>query len=576
VIDAHLATIPLDNARMQRLSHVQSPHVPTPRSGSARAHAWLHAAWMAVRRCGAVTGFVDLIVSRRRLAAWALCLLLASHLAAAGAADPVWLDADGRPNASARDALQILKDAPADGLLALDYQADQLDLQATALRSAPEVTAAVAQVFERELDAAMQHFLRDLHRGRIDPRSVGFRVERSDGKSQDFTALLRSAAAARKLPQLVADLRPRLAQYDKLREALARYRVLAADATLGSLPSIAPARSLRANDAYPGAIALQRRLVALGDLSAEAPPPNNRYDATLAAGVRHFQERHGLDADGVLGGATLAALNVPLAQRVLQLELALERLRWLPALDTRPFIGINIPMFRLWAWDPAAPSTSAVEMNVVVGSALNTRTPVLSEQMRFIVFRPYWNVPPSIARNEILPAIARDPGYLQRQDMEIVRGAGDNAQPAEPSSAENLELLRKGTLRVRQRPGPKNSLGQVKFIFPNDDNVYLHDTPATQLFGRARRDLSHGCVRVEGPVELAQWVLRDQPGWNRQRIEAAMAGPSSQRVDLARPLTVILFYMTAMLMPSDQSLHFAQDIYGHDARLVQALANRRR
>jgi murein L,D-transpeptidase YcbB/YkuD len=183
-------------------------------------------------------------------------------------------------------------------------------------------------------------------------------------------------------------------------------------------------------------------------------------------------------------------------------------------------------------------------------------------------------VPSSIVRNEILPAIARDPGYLQRHGMEIVRGAGDNVQSAETSSPQNLALLRQGVLRLRQRPGPKNSLGRVKFIFPNDDNIYLHDTPATQLFGRARRDFSHGCVRVEKPVALARWVLRDQPEWTPERIDAAMAGSSSQRVDLTRPLPVIMFYMTAMVTPSDHALRFAQDIYGHDARLVRALASR--
>ena len=231
-------------------------------------------------------------------------------------------------------------------------------------------------------------------------------------------------------------------------------------------------------------------------------------------------------------------------------------------------------MFRLWAWDPAAPADASISMGVVVGRALNTQTPVLSEEMRYLIFRPYWNLPRSIVRNEVLPALARDPSYLQRNDMEIVRGAGDDAQ-AVAASNENLAALREGGLRLRQRPGPKNSLGLVKFIFPNDADVYLHDTPATQLFGRARRDFSHGCVRVEDPVALAQWVLKDEPGWTRERIKAAMAGTSPLRVDLTRALPVILFYMTAMVMPADQAPHFADDIYGHDTRLARALATRR-
>jgi murein L,D-transpeptidase YcbB/YkuD len=507
-------------------------------------------------------------------AAPALSLWLFLLLTAAGAAESVWLDAAGRPNASARDALQILADAPADGLVAQDYQARDLALQAADLTRASEAAAASALAFERALDTAMLRFFHDLHRGRVDPRPLGFRIGQHERKTVDVAALLHAAADEGRLSQAVAALRPRLGQYGRLREALGRYRTLAADPSPGLLPPIAPAKALKAGDIYAGTAALHRRLVALGDLPAEAQPPADRYDASLADGVRRFQERHGLEADGALGSATMAALNVPLSQRVLQLELALERLRWLPELDGEPFIGINIAMFRLWAWDPVAPAASLVDMNVVVGRALNTRTPVLSEKMRYIIFRPYWNVPPSIVRNEILPAIARDPGYLQRHDMEIVRGAGDNLQPVETSSPQNLALLRQGVLRVRQRPGPKNSLGLVKFIFPNDDNVYLHDTPATQLFGRARRDFSHGCVRVEKPMALARWVLRDQPEWTPERIDAAMAGPSSQRVDLTRPLPVILFYMTAMVTPSDHALRFAQDIYGHDARLVRALASR--
>ena len=183
-------------------------------------------------------------------------------------------------------------------------------------------------------------------------------------------------------------------------------------------------------------------------------------------------------------------------------------------------------------------------------------------------------MPRSILRNEVLPALARDPAWLGRNDMEIVRGAGDDAQPVAFDAA-SLAGLRQGALRVRQRPGPRNSLGLVKFIFPNDDNVYLHGTPATALFGRARRDFSHGCVRVEDPVGLAQWVLRGERQWTRERIEAAMAGPAPLRVDLKRPLPVILFYVTAMVIPADGALHFADDIYGHDARLASALAARR-
>jgi len=195
---------------------------------------------------------------------------------------------------------------------------------------------------------------------------------------------------------------------------------------------------------------------------------------------------------------------------------------------------------------------------------------VFIEQMRHVIFRPYWNVPRSIVRNELLPLIDRDTAYLPRHDMEIVRGPGDDAQPVEPSAA-NLALLRQGVLRLRQRPGPRNSLGLVKFVFPNDANVYLHGTPVQSLFGRPRRDFSHGCVRVEDLVALAEWVLADQPEWTRERIVAAMNGNRTITVRLARPLPVVLYYVTAAVL-EDGAIHFADDVYGHDARLERALA----
>ena len=492
---------------------------------------------------------------------------------AAAASDAAWLDADGRPNASARDALRLLADAGADGLAPRHYRAAELAQQAVALAAASGTVASPQPVFERDLEASMRRYLHDVHYGRVDPRALGFRVARPGAAAPDFAALLQTAAATGRLPQMAAELRPQLGQYAKLRQALARYRVLAADRSLGHLPVVAPAQRGAANG---GAATLHRLLVALGDLPADVPPPTGHDpaadDATLVDSIRRFQTRHGLAPDGVIGRATLAALNVPLAHRVRQLEFALERLRWLPDLGAQPFVGINIPMFRLWAWDPTAPDSASISMRVVVGRALDTQTPVLLEEMRYLVFRPYWNLPRSIVRNDVLPALVRDPGYLQRNNMEIVRGPGDDAQ-AVAATDENLAALREGGLRLRQRPGPQNSLGLVKFIFPNDANVYLHDTPAPQLFGRARRDLSHGCVRVQDPVALAQWVLKDQPGWNRERIQAAMAGTSPQRVDLTRPLPVILFYTTAMVMPADQGLYFADDIYGHDTKLARALAS---
>jgi murein L,D-transpeptidase YcbB/YkuD len=258
------------------------------------------------------------------------------------------------------------------------------------------------------------------------------------------------------------------------------------------------------------------------------------------------------------------------ARHVRQIELSLERLRWLPHFPPQRILAVNIPMFRVWGMgDPAA---SRFSTGVIVGRAFKTATPLLIERMEYVVFRPYWNIPSSILRGEILPALRRTPDYLQRHSMEIVSGDFD-ATRVVPITTENVAGLRQGKLRVRQRPGPQNSLGLVKFVFPNDENVYLHGTPAQELFARSRRDFSHGCIRVADPVGLAEWVLSAEPGWSRDRIVAAMDGPDSTRVDLTRSIPVILFYLTAM--PIDGVMHFADDIYGHDARLDRYLRARR-
>lgn len=500
-----------------------------------------------------------------RVACW---LILVLTIAPANA-DPLWLDPVGRPAAGARDALRLLADAASDGLVAQDYRADELAARAAALSATPET--ADAPRFERDLGEAMRRFAHDLHVGRVDPRTVGFQVAHPRDVEPDLDALLDKAVAAGHLSEFIGGLRPRFEQYAQLRSALARYRALAAESAWTPLRIKTPLRPDERSDSIPD---VRRRLVALGDMQPGVVSGSTQYDAPLAQAVGRFQSRHGLPVDGVIGRATLASLNVPPTIRVRQIELAMERLRWLPAPGARPLVGINIPMFRLWAYDPARSGEPPLDMGVVVGRALNTRTPVLSAEIRHLVFRPYWNVPRSIVRNELLPAVARDPGYLTRHDMELVRGSGDDAEVV-PQGPESLAALRGGALRVRQRPGPKNSLGLVKFIFPNAADVYLHGTSATELFGRARRDFSHGCVRVEDPVALAQWLLRDQTQWSRERITQAMAGPEPLRVELARPVPVVLFYMTAMSMPQNHALHFADDLYGHDAQLIRALAARR-
>jgi murein L,D-transpeptidase YcbB/YkuD len=483
----------------------------------------------------------------------------------------LWIDTTGRPSRQARESLILLRDAPSEGLDPADYRPDMLDTLAATLGTASSPIPRNVASFDVALSRAMLRYFRHLHLGRIDPRTIGFRWNVS-AEGHDFAALLRSAVADDHIAETVAALRPSLVQYNVLRTMLTRYRSLAADVSLGSPP--APAAAVHPGEPYAELDILYRQLVMFGDLpiGAQSVAVPETYRGDLVEGVRRFQIRHGLEPDGVLGKGTQAALRVPLAWRVRQIELALERLRWLPDLGARRLVAINIPMFRLWAWDSVPNDAPTLAMDVIVGRSLSTQTPVFDEEMREVIFRPYWNVPGSILRNEILPLLERDPDYLGRQNMEIVRGPGDNAQQVE-TAADNLGLLRRGTLRIRQRPGPHNALGLVKFVFPNQENVYMHGTPAQALFSRSRRDFSHGCVRVENPVALAEWALKENPEWTRDRIVSAMAGTQSAHVRLRRPIQVILFYTTAVVMPEDGTIHFADDIYRHDATLDRALAH---
>jgi len=496
------------------------------------------------------------------LSTW-LALWLAVCAPMAGAAP--WL-VDGRPAPAAQQAVDILAAAATEGLQPDDYHATRLAQAVASAARGPALGPDAAQQLEDALTAALQRYLGDLRSGRIDPRQIQQNYTQPAAPRIDATTALQQALAAPSLADAVRAAAPQVPLYASLRTELARYRALGAPAAWATpLPAL-PGRKLEAGQAWAGLAQLMQRLVVLGDLPADAQPPA-LYDEALQNGVKAFQQRHALASDGVIGKATLDALAISPTARARQIELAMERLRWTPLLRGPRMIVVNIPEFVLRAYEVQDGRVSLqLAMKVIVGKALDTRTPLFDEDMRFIEFSPYWNIPPSIARSETIPRLRRDPGYLQQQGMEFV---GTNGQVHSTLAPEYLDAVLRGQMRIRQRPGPKNALGDIKFVFPNNSNIYLHHTPAPLLFQRDRRDFSHGCIRVEDPVALAQFVLHNDPAWPETRIREAMARGQSATLRLAKPLPVVIAYSTAIVKQGQ--LHFFADLYGQDRLLDQAL-----
>jgi murein L,D-transpeptidase YcbB/YkuD len=480
--------------------------------------------------------------------------------------EPVWFTPAG-PRPSVMAALALLRNAGAQGLVPDDdalASVEEAVRRATLLAEPRAVAAADAA-----LTTAVLKLLADLRFGQVAPQAVEphYRVP---PKEATFVTKLRAAAAGDALAALVADTQPRYAAYGRLVAALAQYRRLA-DATPAWPLLDVPAGKVGVGDAFANAALLRERLVVLGDLDAGASGEEGRYTRTLADAVTRFQARHGLASDGVPGRDTIAALNVPPAARVAQIVLSLERMRWLPDPTPGPLIAINIPAFQLWAIrDATATAPAALSMPVIVGRAMRHETPVFLGEMRRVEFNPHWNVPSTILRAEYLARLARDPALLAREEMELVPARG-GGEPLTAVDEATLKGLRDGSLRLRQRPGPKNALGGVKFVLPNTMDIYLHGTPARTLFERTRRDFSHGCIRVRDPAELAHFVLGDRPAWTRDAIDAAMAPGAPRAVALAAPIPVLVFYTTATVDRTGR-VHFLADVYGHDAKLADALA----
>jgi murein L,D-transpeptidase YcbB/YkuD len=497
---------------------------------------------------------------------------------------PVWLDGD-KPADTAERAIEALAAADDHALRPEDYEYQALSQERQRLADGDRNQNDIARRqelarFELRLTTALLTLGRDAAIGRTDPRRIdpGWKRQRA---LPDLPAALEKAIAENALPQWADRVGPVHPEYARLRKAWAALRPHR-DAVLLRVPNV----TLRPGQSHAAVIMLRYRLIATGELPPEAallserppaPAPVGRrstasrarhpldprlarYDGVLANAVRAFQEHHGMKATGVVDARTIAAINVPLTQRIAQVALNLERWRWLPDDLGARHIRVNIPRFYVEAVENSRPVLS---IRAIVGKA-GDETPVFSESMTHVVFSPYWNIPPTIVADETLPAAERDPEYLVRNDIEVVRVSGGETEVINPADIDWTDEETLKGVAFRQRPGSENALGFVKFMFPNPFNVYIHDTPADGLFRRLGRTLSHGCIRIEDPVGFATYVLRDQPRWTRAAIMEAMHAGTERHVKLTAPIPVHIVYFTAWA-DEQGGLHFRDDVYGFDA-----------
>jgi murein L,D-transpeptidase YcbB/YkuD len=415
-----------------------------------------------------------------------------------------------------------------------------------------------------ELDIVMSlefaSFATDLSKGRLDPVKVnkGIYIKTF---SPGAVTLIDGAEAAADLEPYLDKLASKSPRYHRLKKALADYRAMAAH---GPWPTIAKGKALKPGMEDPRVPTLKTLLATMGDLKSNENPDTITYDDTLVGAVKAFQSRHGLTDDGVVGPGTRKALNVPLATRINQMVINLERRRWMPDNFGKRYVFINLADQILKVVDTLPTREKTVHVARVVVGKLYHNTPIFSDKMAYLVVNPYWNVPASIANKEYLPKLRRDPGYLKRQNIRIIGASGE----INPYSV-NWNAVSRIPYRLRQDTGARNALGRIKFIFPNKFNVYIHDTPSKSLFARDTRYFSHGCMRVQYPVKLAETLLKPQ-GWSAQGIKQQIASGKRRIIKLKSKIPVHVTYLTSWVN-KDGSVNFRKDVYRRDQNLIKAL-----
>src|SRR5215469_5588223 len=477
-----------------------------------------------------------------------------------------WIQ-NGRVRPQALAVIDVLKNANTKGLDPEDYDASRWPSRLSKVSQNPTEQDLVS--FDTALTVSAMRYIRAVHLGRVNPEEFKFQLD-VQGRQFNLADFMQTKVVNADDPAAeIQKTEPPFLGYRKLLALLPVYEEYARKDDGEKLQPTT--KTLIPGQPYASLARLGRFLQLIGDIPAgtQLDPNPTIYQGALVDGVKHYQSRHGENPTGKLDARTINELNTPAPARIRQIRLTWERWRWLPHSFSQPPLVVNLPEYRARAMNPDG--TVAFYKNVIIGKAYGHKSPVLQKEIQYVVFRPYWEVTPSIQRGEVVPHIQKDPGYIAKHNFQVVTTKGE-VVTEDKVSPEALEGLKSGHLMVRQKPGPTNSLGLVKIIFPNPENVYLHGTDVPGLFSEDIRDLSHGCIRVEDPADLVAWVLRNNPGWDLNRVKATMNGDKDNlQVNLATRIPVLIVYGTATVNEENQ-IRFFDDIYGYDAALEKALA----
>jgi murein L,D-transpeptidase YcbB/YkuD len=472
--------------------------------------------------------------------------------------EPLWTD-----EADILNLLTMLDTATEHGLDPEDYYVEQI----RSLRARIEATGSALDLADLDilLTEALARFGFHQLFGKVNPATLDSNINFQREflfEEGPIIAIPAAIESDKPLLEQLDEAIPRGPLYRSLQKILTEHRAIAA---AGGWPQVRNGAVLRKGDQAPGVSDLRKRLAVTGDLPPEADVATTLFDDDVEVGVLSFQQRHALDADGIVGKQTYAAMNVPVEVRIDQIRMSLERLRWVHGEIGEQFVAVNIAGFRVFV---VKDRQIIWESRTMVGKPYR-QTPVFRGDMNYMELNPTWTVPPGILRDDVLPAIRRDSGYLAQKTMSVIDRDGKIVDPA---TVDWQKYTKGAPFTFRQEPGPNNALGRIKFIFPNPHFVFLHDTPGRGLFDRAERTFSSGCIRVENPMEFAVVLagLDNQSNWNQAELQKVLDTAVTRRIHFKTPIPVLILYLTANLDTGGR-VRFLRDVYDRDAKLLEAL-----